>query len=316
MKEADKSKIRDLLADLEHKRLPLLNKYRKRQFITLLSSLVLVPLLLYYDYHQNFIKRHEQVPLSAVFLFSILYWMRGPVREYVHSYKKEMLPKIANSLGDFDYHRRKRIEREELEPSMIFPENDRYKSEDYFRGLYKNTVIEFSEVDIQKRWFWSPAKRGAYRSIYKGLAVLIKLDKKRFYGKTLVVKDMPKLIESLKERQYNLKKINLVDPKFEKAFDVYSTDEVEGRYLVDPIVIEGFTNLYRLFSGKNLSASFYDGDKFLILIETDYNHFEPPKISTKATEIKDVVRLHKEVDNILQIVNHLNLYSRDSFSQK
>lgn len=307
--------IRDLLRKLENQRQSFLKEYRKRQIITLVASLLLIPVLLYYDYHQNFVKRNEQIPLSAVFLCSIAYWMRGPVRQYVHSYKKETLPEIANSLGDFNYHRRKRIEKKDLEPSGIFPKNDRYKSEDYFQGEFKKTSIEFSEVDIQKKRFWSPKKRGSYKSIYKGLAVLIKLDKKKFNGQTVVLRNSPNLIERLKESQYKLQKMNLVSPEFEKAFDAYSSDQVEGRYLIDPVVIEGFSNLYRLFFGKELSASFYDGNKLLVLIKSDYNHFEPPKISTKATEVKDVLRLHKEVYNILRIVEYLNLHSRDHIEQ-
>jgi hypothetical protein len=61
--------------------------------------------------------------------------------------------------------------------------------------------------------------------------------------------------------------VGLISSRFEKAFEAWSTDQVEARDLLDPIVLERFEELERLFGGKRLRAAFADG-KLIIAIET------------------------------------------------
>ncbi len=62
-------------------------------------------------------------------------------------------------------------------------------------------------------------------------------------------------------------RVGLASPAFEKSFEAWSTDQVEARDLLDPIVLERFQELERLFGGKQLRAAF-DGGKLLIAVET------------------------------------------------
>ena len=62
------------------------------------------------------------------------------------------------------------------------------------------------------------------------------------------------------------------DPRFEDAFDVYGSDQVEARYLVHPAYCERLLELERDFFGEKLCALFHQGD-LLVTIHTD-NLFE------------------------------------------
>ena len=43
--------------------------------------------------------------------------------------------------------------------------------------------------------------------------------------------------------------VDMVHPQFEDAFDVYSTDQVEARYIVHPLYIERLIAIETAFSG-------------------------------------------------------------------
>jgi Protein of unknown function (DUF3137) len=60
-----------------------------------------------------------------------------------------------------------------------------------------------------------------------------------------------------------LDRLNMVDPKFESSFDVYSSDPVEGRYLVHPVYCERLLAIENEMRGSKLSALFHQGDMII-----------------------------------------------------
>ena len=70
------------------------------------------------------------------------------------------------------------------------------------------------------------------------LAVLLTQGTKRFHGHTIMTQDKGKVGSWFKEKTSSFKRADLVDPEFEKLFDVFTTDQVEARYLIDPRIIE------------------------------------------------------------------------------
>jgi len=104
-----------------------------------------------------------------------------------------------------------------------------------------------------------------------------------------------------------MKRADLVDPEFEKLFDVFTTDQVEARYLIDPRIVENLKELYSEYSGKQMMAAFYE-DRFLILIGSDVNHFEPASIDVPATDVESLMAMKREIEGILSIVERLSLY--------
>ena len=64
-----------------------------------------------------------------------------------------------------------------------------------------------------------------------------------------------------------MKRIDLVDPAFEKIFEAYGTDQVEGRVILDPALMQCMINLERAVSGKNIHFGF-DRDTLFIAVET------------------------------------------------
>lgn len=296
------------LEDLEVLRLEKYAVYKKRKAIAWPAAAILGPLLGYVDYWLLWLQSSNDdgaAGLSVVFLGALYAWVTQPKRQYTSAYKVEILPALANLFGKFTYTSGGRIPVELMLPSKILPKHDKYDSEDHFIGKYKEVGIQFCEIDLQERR--RSKNRTYYVTIFKGLAILLDMHKKRFYGHTILDKDRGKISEWFASRSHGLKKANMVDPAFEKLFDAYTNDQVEARYLIDPVMIEKLKALYEEYDGEKMVAAFYES-KMLILISSKHNHFEPADISVPATDPQSVLNMKKEIGEVLSIIDQLDLY--------
>lgn len=296
------------LEKLESTRKAKLKNYKWRKKIGSMVASVVVPSLAYVDYwllQWQSGNDDSFAGLSVAAAGMIWHWVTSPRRQYIKAYKKEIMPKLAHLFAGLIYEAKGKIPMGLLEPSKIIPHHTKYKSEDYFYGSYKGVDIKFSEIKLQKKK--GSGKRRRTVTVFKGLAILLEATNKKFYGHTVLHKDSGKLDEWFKEKSTKLKRANLVDPEFEKIFDVYTNDQVEARYLIDPVMIENLKALYSQYNGKKMSAAYYE-DKILILIASKHNHFEPPALEVPAIKPETIFKMRKEIENILSIIEHLSLY--------
>ncbi len=232
-------------------------------------------------------------------------WVTYPCIQYVKRYKKDVLPDIVKLFGDFHYMIDGKVDATAMEPSKILPKYDKYEAEDYFDGTYKGVNVEFSEVDFLERR--RSKNRTYYVSVFDGLAILLDMNSKKFYGHTILDKDKGKVAEWFKEKSSDLKRANLVDPEFEGIFDVYTNDQMEARYLIDPVMMERLKSLQEEYGGDSISAAFYDS-KMLVLIKSGHNFFEPADINVPATDPRSILRMKKDIGEILSLIDRLSLY--------
>ena len=139
---------------------------------------------------------------------------------------------------------------------------------------------------------------------------------KNFSGKTVVKKDRGKMGNwfarkfnkpLFSKKPIDLKNVKLEDPVFEKKFEVYSTDQVEARYLLTTSFMERLLELSGLFSKNGvIQCSFYL-NKLLLMIPSDKNRFEVGSIYQPATFIDDIDQILKEMTIIFQIIDILKL---------
>ena len=282
--------------------------YKWRKSIAVPAAVILTPILGYVDYLLLFMHRAGDdggAGLSAAFLGGVYWWVTQPKRQYAAEYKKKILPEIAQLFGDFQYTLKGAIPVAQMLASKILPRHDKIETEDYFNGTYKGVDIQFCEIDFQQRR--RSKNRTYYVSVFKGLVILLDMKSKKFYGHTMLDKDRSKITEWFKEKSGDLKRANLVDPEFEKMFDVYTNDQVEARYLIDPVMIERLKGLQTEYEGNNLTAAFYES-KMLVLIESKHNHFEPADLHVPATDPRSIMNMKREIGEILSLIDRLNLY--------
>jgi len=298
------SQLRPKLKILEDIRLSKLITLGWRKKIAVPIAAVMTPVLGFIDYWLFLLQRGNDdmaIGVSAIGLALLWGWVTKPKRDYAKVYKRKILPDIAGLFGQFTYDMKGKIPMEAMKPSKIVPVHSGYKSEDLFSGDYRGVGINFSEINLTKR----QGKRTV--TVLNGLAILLTHGTRKFYGHTVLTKDQSKIGKWFKKQTTGLKRANMVDLKFERLFDVYTNDQTEARYLIDPVIIENLKALYQEYSGNKMLAAFYD-DHVLILIESHKNHFEPADINISATNEKELLSMKHEIGQILSIVDRLSLY--------
>jgi len=93
----------------------------------------------------------------------------------------------------------------------------------------------------------------------------------------------------------------LEDPTFEKIFEVYTTDQVESRYLLTPDLMQKLVDLEEVFHGGKLKAAF-DGGEMFITVQGG-NLFEPGSMFKPLDSVDRVQELLKDFAAVFQLID-------------
>ena len=91
-------------------------------------------------------------------------------------------------------------------------------------------------------------------------------------------------------------RVHLESPEFEQAFDVYSTDQVEARYLLTPAFMERVLK-FRMRSKGVMSLAFHDSRLF-VAVHLDDEFFEAP---SPHFNLDDILQFRRSADAVLFI---------------
>ena len=121
---------------------------------------------------------------------------------------------------------------------------------------------------------------------------------RQFLGRTVVLRDKGFLQGKSKG---DMKRVGLVDPVFEKIFEAYSTDQVESRYLLDPVFMQKLIDLERSVDGKKIRFGFIDGS-LLIVVETP-NRFEAGSMLKPLTAPDRTQKILDEIGAVYDVID-------------
>lgn len=136
----------------------------------------------------------------------------------------------------------------------ILPPYDLAEFEDEICGVYEETAFTLCEVHLKRE---AGSKSRTRETVFHGQLLVIDYQTK-FNGETVLVRDAG-ILNRFGRPGKKFQRVGLASSDFEKTFEAWSTDQVEARTVLDPIVLERFLELERLFSGAKLSAAFANG---------------------------------------------------------
>ena len=296
----------------ELKRIETLHNLRKRSIISI-PIYIIIFLSTILGVHYFYTAFDVILVLGFMAFFGVGYWSRKPVRKYAANVKAEVFPEIFRFFGkDYFYSEDSLLKMELLDVSGIIPSHDSSYLEDYVKGNYKDVNLELTEAKLTQTQGSGKNRRTV--TVFNGIFVLLEMNK-NFSGKTIVKKDIgkignwftKKLGKKLFSKTIDLENVKLEDPVFEKKFEVYSTDQVEARYLLTTSFMERLLELSSLFSKQGvIQCSFYI-NKLLLMIPSDKNRFEVGSVFQPATFVDDINHILKEMATIFQIIDILKL---------
>lgn len=103
-----------------------------------------------------------------------------------------------------------------------------------------------------------------------------------------------------------IERITLEDPEFNKKYNIYSSNQIEGRYLVTTAFMERFKNLHTTFGSRRAKCSFFDNE-IMFAITTHRNLFEIGNIFLPLTNEKRIMKFHKEISAIYELIDYFKL---------
>jgi len=240
-------------------------------------------------------------------IFTFIYKMK--VSGYASLFKDQVIEKLVEFIGEsLRYSKMGMISEHEYRLSSLFPQKvDRYNGDDLVVGTVDGVDVRFSEIHSEVKKKGNKGKT-YWLTIFRGLFFIADFNK-YFKGKTIVLPDnSEKFLGSLSHFFQSFSSrgelVKMDNPEFEKEFVVYSSDQIEARYILSHSLMNSILE-YKKLVGKNISISFV-GSNIYIAIGFKEKLFEP-KIYKKVTSF-DEVKFYFEVLSLTSdIVKYLNL---------
>ena len=246
----------------------------------------------------------EQFAYFAGFIIigGAMAWANSIRQKMVNALKAEMNGALAKALQiDYSVAAFSRAEFESACQFELLPSYDDVYLQDQWHGSIEGTDFLLYEAKLTETRGSGKNRRTV--TVFEGVVLRFQFAR-AFLGTTLVRREGFKFTLFGDSKTYGgqeLQRIKMVDPRFEDAFDVYGTDQVEGRYLVHPAYCERLIDLEKEFEGEKLAALFLGGDLILTLQTGDM--FESATLSPE----QDSELLGKTISQFASIVRLVQL---------
>ena len=265
----------------------------------------------------NVVEGKIKILLSLICLASI--WPTIIYVRYANQAKHTLLPSVLKFFGDLTYYPTITMPKSQLEAFGIMPYHTIYNSEDHIGGTLDDVKLSLSELRLKVR------RRKSTKTVFHGVAIILQMNKP-FEGKTIVRSHQGWLTEKL-GAPFSLESVELEDVVFSQQFDVYSSDQVEARYLLTTAFMERLMELASLMghwgespislssgvSSSKLSCSFYE-DSLLLMVPCSNDMFQPGTLFKSAYNIDDIRNVLHQIYLIRCIIQTLKLDQRSSVS--
>ncbi len=228
--------------------------------------------------------------------FAVIAMGRVPLGRLQAQSKGLLVRPVAEKLGlEFDEAPGERADLSEHHRLGLLPAHDRSRFEDRLSGARRGVDFEFFEAELTRRKTETRNGRTStrYVTVFEGQCLRFDFHK-RFFGETLVTRDAGFFNRFGGKR--GMDRASLEDPEFEKAFEVYTTDQVEARFLLTPDMMAKLLELERAFQGKGVRCAF-SGEQMLVALEGD-NLFETGSL---FTPLDDPARLRTILEDFSAI---------------
>jgi len=198
--------------------------------------------------------------------------------DYNNNFKDSIISPLIKSIDEsFVYSKGEHISQEDFVKSELLKEPDYVFGDDYVSGEIEGVKIEFSDLTAQTR-STGKDRKVQYSTYFKGFFIKSSFNRS-FQGKTFVLPEtnlssfgsfFGNWIQSMKTSKGELVKMD--NDQFEREFVVYSSDQVEARYILTPMMMERLLD-FKKKSIHPIYISFID-DCIHIIIDNEKNNFE------------------------------------------
>lgn len=234
-------------------------------------------------------------------------------KAYVKSFKHEIVEAVLKKTFDNLYFEPKKgISRDVIRSTGMMMMGNRYESNDYISGRYKNIGFAQSDVCIQN--VTSDGEHTHTTTYFKGRWMIFDFNKN--FAADMLVREKGFNYAKKKGGWFSLeeermKKMELEDAQFNKEFDVYAQNEHEAYYILTPHIMESIRDLNAKISGKLILC--FVANKLHVGVHNNRDAFEPPLF--RSIDGTVFAEIENDIKVITSFVDELNL-DRNIYKQQ
>lgn len=286
----------------------------KRKLIVIngiLALIAIIIMMIIYDASGGFGDRLIFVGFAAFAIGGMLH--KFMTSDYTVDFKSKIIQPLIEAIDDnLSYSQSGYVSEHHFKRSKIFRHRvDRFSGNDLVKGKVEGIPIKFSDIHAEYKTKDSKGRTTCH-TIFNGLFILAEFNK-HFKGKTIVLPDQAeKHFGSLIGKWLQSKNVGrealvkLDDPEFEKHFVVYSSDQIEARYILTHTMMQRLVE-FKKRSKENVFISFV-GTQIYIAIQTGDN-FEPSVYRTLLS-YKQAMGYIKTLKLAIGVIEDLKLNER------
>ena len=228
------------------------------------------------------------------------YWflIARPTKQLTDSVKREILIPLCDALG-FTYH--------------LFPDGskagyftelglvgnfNRSHFEDEVSGSYNGLTFSLVDANLKQK------EDKSTRTVFRGLLTAFEMTKP-FHGRTVVLRDGGMIGNFLGGIGRDLDRVSLEDPRFESAYEVYASDQVEARYLLTPAFMDRLIVLEQRLGCRVRLA--FDRNSLLMSIELNRDAFHVGNLNSPLADRQRLRAIVADLTMIFDVVETLRL---------
>lgn len=303
-----KEEKKHILAMEYYKKLfPILKKYEeereqlKYKFIVLFNLILCICIVIYFFFGFNNGHDREVIVIYMIVTIisvSLILLIKYILKDYAKNYKEDVIrPIITEFNTSLEYYPELYIDENTIKKSLLFPKDAYFKASDLVQGTMNNTNINFCYLTA-----YTKDSEDKELDIFNGLFIVIDFNK-NFKGQTIVCTDIAEnitgnllgsWIQSTIRRFGELVKLDNID--FEKKFVVYSTDQIEARFLLSHSLMKKLVDFKNKLGFYNFLELSFINNQLIIVVSQDKELFSTPIISTFL-----------DYNNIIEYIDNLNL---------
>ena len=206
--------------------------------------------------------------------------------------KRLIISEIIKLFGDLNWSASYSMSHSELSSLPVLPYAPVVSSNDYFSGIHNGTYFEVFNPIFEK---------DPQNEIVTEFVIIKLKANKPFKGYTLISDDSKFLFTP----DPSLRKTELEDVVFEKKYDVWTSDEIEARYLITTSFIKRLNGIRNVFLADKVNCVFRDD--FVYFIFNKENAFEVYNPARPVTEFSQYTILLEQVLAVYQLMDKLKL---------
>lgn len=232
-------------------------------------------------------------------------------KNYTKEFKEKIIKPLIHAIDNtLSYFSDTYLPQKHFISSEIFTSHpDRISGNDYVSGKIDGINIEFSDLHAEKKHKDSKG-RESWNTIFQGLFIVSEFNK-HFKGKTVILPDSAQNTFGdviggwLQSNNFSRSELVKMDNStFEKEFVVYSTNQIEARYILSHALMEKLLT-FKQKSRHPLYVSFVGGSIYMAI---SYNKdlFEP-SVFHSLLDYKIAMEYVKTLHLAISVVEELKL---------